>query len=473
MNGLSRVSGAVLSGLLLALAGSLHPVWAAAWIASVAVLVAACRSRGASAWWLGFVAGLIGGVSIVGYYAKVAGIPIALVITVLKALLYAGGVRFACGSRVRLPAAIAVFAFPAWFAAFDTVIAALSADGTAGSLAYSQLNFPVAVQVASLGGAPAVTFIVCLCSSVLAELIVGAESPRRVLTTAAPGVVVLAAALGFGAWRISTAPADPNLAVSLAALDQASAMPTDWRASVDAYRPLMAQARASGASLMVLPEEIAVASAGELPSITKELGDFSQRSNLILAVGFRIADHGKLRNVLLFLTPDGRVLTYDKQHLVPGLEIPKIAPGKRPALIAEFAGYRIGGAICKDFDFVDVGRSLGISRAGLVVAPAWDFGVDAWLHGRMAMFRAVEGGFTLVRSAREGAMSVSDRYGRVLAEAPSGPAAPLLLANAPVSRGEVTFYARAGDLFGWLCAAFVLSAVFPGLTRRLRKGDAA
>ena len=36
-------------------------------------------------------------------------------------------------------------------------------------------------------------------------------------------------------------------------------------------------------------------------------------------------------------------------------------------------------------DFVDVGRSLGNGRAGLVVAPVWDSGEDAWLPGRMTM----------------------------------------------------------------------------------------
>jgi apolipoprotein N-acyltransferase len=461
----TRAAGAVLSGCLLALAGSLHPWWAVAWIASIPVLVAAFGGSGRSAFGLGLLAGLVGGVSILGYYAAVATWPVALAIVALQALLYAGGVRFAWGTRARLPAGIAVFAFPAWFAAFDLVVATWSPNGTAGSLAYSQMNFPVALQVASLGGAPAITFVLGLFSSAVAHAIAARDAPRRTRLALIPAFGMVCIALVYGVWRIASAPADPTIAVALAALDQEQALPDDWRASVDAYRPLLAQARAGHVELMVLPEEISVASIADLPAIEAELGRYARDSRLSIAVGLRVADAGSLRNVLLLVTADGGAMTYDKQHLVPGFEIPKITPGPGPALIATVAGIRLGGAICKDFDFVDVGRSLGRGGAALVVAPAWDFGQDGWLHGRMAMLRAVEGGFTLVRSAREGTMTVSDRFGRVLAEASSGPRAPLLMARAPVPGSGATVYARVGDLFGWCCVGLVLLLVALGSGR--------
>jgi apolipoprotein N-acyltransferase len=280
----SRAAGALLSGCLLALAGSLHPIWGAAWVASVPVLVAAFWSTRRTAWGLGLVAGSIGGVSVLGYYATVATLPVALLITALKALIYAGGVRLAWSTRGRLPPGIAVFAFPAWFAAFDVLIATYSPNGTAGSPAYSQMSLPVAFQVASLGGAPAVTFVVYLFSSALAHAIVPADSSKRTLAAAAPAWLIVALALGFGAWRISTAPTDPTIAVAVSALDQQSELPDNWRASVEVYRPLLARARAGHASLVVLPEEIAVASAEDLQLIQADLGGFARDSEAVLAV---------------------------------------------------------------------------------------------------------------------------------------------------------------------------------------------
>jgi len=463
----ARAAGALLSGCLLALAGGLHPSWWAAWFASVPVLVVAYRSSGRAAWSLGLLAGLTGEVSSFDYYATVATIPTALVITALKAALFAGGVRLAWGARGRLSAGLALFAFPSWFAAFDTLIATFSANGTAGSLAYSQMDRPPVLQIASLFGAPAVTFVVCLASSALAHGMAPLPAPRRLLVSVSPALAIIAAAVGFGIWRTEAAPAEPTILVALAALDPERPLPADWRASLEAYRPLLAQAGARHARLMVLPEEIALVSGDELGSIRTELGGFARDSAMELAVGFRVTEGGTLRNLLLLFTRDGRVLTYDKQHLVPGIEMPKITPGRNPPMIAEVDGHRLGGAICKDFDFVDVGRSLSLGRAGLVVAPAWDFGQDAWLHGRMAMLRAVEGGFTLVRSAREGSMTVSDRLGRVLAEVRSGPAAPLLLAEAPLPASQPTVYARARDVFGWACVGMVLLFLLHRVTKNL------
>ena len=68
-----------------------------------------------------------------------------------------------------------------------------------------------------------------------------------------------------------------------------------------------------------------------------------------------------------------------------------------------------------------------------------------------------------MRAARYGTMSVSDRYGRVLAGSESGPTAPLLVTRAPVPRAEPTIYSRLGDLFGWACVGLVLSFVASGL----------
>ena len=185
-------------------------------------------------------------------------------------------------------------------------------------------------------------------------------------------------------------------------------------------------------------------------------GSYARTVGVTLAAGFRVMQQPKARNRLYVFPPGGRVATYDKRHLIPGLESSAIEAGRGPVLAADVSGLRLGGAICKDFDFTDTSRQLAASRAQLVVAPAWDFDEDAWLHGRMAMLRAVEGGFTLVRSARRGEMSVSDRYGRVLAEAPSGPDAPLLVAQAPIPHEPTPLYARIGDVFGWACAAFAL-----------------
>jgi apolipoprotein N-acyltransferase len=88
----------------------------------------------------------------------------------------------------------------------------------------------------------------------------------------------------------------------------------------------------------------------------------------------------------------------------------------------------------------------------------------------MAMLRGVENGYGVVRAARRGLLSVSDRYGRVVAvRSAVGADAATLAAVAPLGDGRPTPYARWGDWFGWLC---VVASAAVALTRlRWRPAD--
>jgi apolipoprotein N-acyltransferase len=112
-----------------------------------------------------------------------------------------------------------------------------------------------------------------------------------------------------------------------------------------------------------------------------------------------------------------------------------------------------GVAICKDMDFTPLSRDYGGAGVGLMLVPAWDFGEDRWFHGHMAVMRGVESGFSVVRSAKRGYLTVSDNRGRVLAEASSG-SAPFatLLADVPAAH-DTTLYLMLGDWFALLVLA--------------------
>ena len=108
----------------------------------------------------------------------------------------------------------------------------------------------------------------------------------------------------------------------------------------------------------------------------------------------------------------------------------------------------------------------------LLLVPAWDFDIDGWLHGRMAILRGVESGFSIVRCPKQGILTVTDDHGRVIAErdtsssAQAGsPAFASLVATVPV-RHDATIYARLGDWFGWLNIALLVGLIAAGRFRR-------
>jgi apolipoprotein N-acyltransferase len=326
------------------------------------------------------------------------------------------------------------------------------------------MDFLTAIQIASLGGAPAITFIVALFASAVAFVF----AKRAFLAALAP-MLIVGGALTFGYVRVNYAPdpfAGPRDATLIAG-DQFDGVPDDWRAVWNAYTPQIERAADAGRRIIVLPEKIAHLEPGERGAAIEQLAEIARRRDILIVAGADDEAEEGLFNRAFAFTRDGWQ-SYDKRHMIPGFES-HFALGAGP-LIFEHEGVRYGVAICKDMDFPTLGR--GYASVDVMLVPAWDFGEDAWLHSRMAVLRGVENGFAIARSAREGVLTVSDGYGRVSAEAPSGPQTAYGV-RIPSERADPTLYSRIGDVFGWSMLA--LAGLLIGWTiwarRRAGQGD--
>ena len=166
-------------------------------------------------------------------------------------------------------------------------------------------------------------------------------------------------------------------------------------------------------------------------------------------------------------SPQGSLeATYEKQHMLPPFESDLVA-GKTRTLLHRPSG-RWGVEICKDMDFPALSRQYGADGIGLLLVPAWDFVADGWLHGRMAILRGVESGFSIARSAKQGILTITDDRGRVLAQRTTGSAGfDTVVADVPVAN-ERTFYVRAGDWFVWFDMALLAIIFLSPALRTLR-----
>jgi apolipoprotein N-acyltransferase len=129
-------------------------------------------------------------------------------------------------------------------------------------------------------------------------------------------------------------------------------------------------------------------------------------------------------------------------------------------------GYDYGLAICKDMHFAAMGRAYGERRVAVMLVPAWDFDyLDGWMEARTTVVRGIENGYAVVRASREGLLTASDAYGRILAERESSDMpGRTLLAKVIVANPVPTLYTRIGNLLGWICVA--AAVVFLSLNRR-------
>lgn len=304
------------------------------------------------------------------------------------------------------------------------------------------------------------TFVVLLFPAALAAAWQVRRTRRRALGILGAALGVIAVVLGFGAVRLARDASGPMVKVGLIASDPPTSpqVADDGAATaalLDAYATRASALAAQGAQVIVLPEKLGVTVDSDIRPDTRDRDARFQRladqTGAVVVVGLiRVAPPVKYNEARIY-APGERVQRYDKQHLLPPFESP-FRPGSELALLPRPTG-TWGVAICKDMDFTPLSRDYGRAGAGLMLVPAWDFVLDGFLHGHMAVMRGVESGFGVVRAAKQGYLTVSDDRGRIVAETASDAATfATLLVEVPTTH-DPTLYLRFGDWLAWLALA--------------------
>ena len=450
----------------------LHPIWWMLWLAPVPVLAIAPRLRGSAAFLLGSVAWLIGEMNQWNYVQHELEPPlqIAVLFFVGPAVAFGFGVRFTRRFLARDSLFLAAFAFPVYWVTCEYLTAIASPHSTWGNLAYTQMDCLPLIQIASVTGIWGVSFIVFLFAAATAALLsgIGNAWQRRVLAIAVGAVVC--AVFVFGMVRLQSKPSGESVAVTLVGKDvpmsvylgseeQALELLGEYAAEVRRVTP-------AGTEVVVLPEKIGRVTESNLVEVDALFSSVASETHAAIDLGLVRKTPYSAFNSSRFYSPDRKMeANYDKHHLLPGVEPEK--PGDKRVILDQPSG-RWGLQICKDMDFPKLSREYAAEGANLMLVPAWDFNVDRWLHSRMAVLRAVENGFALARSARNGLLTLSDNRGRILAETATAPGPFASISGILSVAPEETFYARTGDWFAWLCVAVCVVLFAFQLLIRLR-----
>jgi plastocyanin len=155
-------------------------------------------------------------------------------------------------------------------------------------------------------------------------------------------------------------------------------------------------------------------------------------------------------NQVVGITPDGEVaFTYLKSVPAPG---EGSRPGDGQLAWMDTRWGRIGVAICFDYDFPALIRQAGRAGVDIMINLADDTPAIDPLHPNMAIPRAIENGFAMIRPA-QGARSIAvDGYGRTLAVQEATHPARHFAVDLPTSRIP-TPYPHLGDLLAYLAMA--------------------
>lgn len=467
-----RIFFAIAIGLLLRLVVGLHPIWWLVWLVPAPLLVLAFCSSQTQTRWLTALAAVIGLSANFSYYQSVMPLVASLVVIAAQTWVWVfvvGATRRVVVDRQRW---WTVFAYPVFWVALDTLMAAFLPDGNWASLAYSQSEFLAALQITSVFGVAGLLFLVTLVPSALALAVTYRRDVKNSALACAVTALLVMASMGYGVLRLQNPTTGNEVTFGLVAIDNfigpdatAFYMEQVWQ-QYDQYVTALAD---QGAHIIILPEKIAVLSPPQADLLKQHLSSLALKNHVWLEVGVGLDDGGRRLNLLWLFSSDGALSANYQKHYMAPLER-EYLPG-HDYEVRSIDGIRYGLAICKNMHFAALGRAYGERHVAVMLVSAWDFKVDAWMGARMTVVRGVENGYSVVRSSREGLLGISDAYGRILVEQESA-AIPgrTLFAKLRIAPPMSTIYTRIGDLFGW--AGVVVAGFFLLIGRRFMSAAA-
>ena len=496
------------SGLLLTLSFPVYSLGPLAWAALLPLIFVVQSSQPATCFKLGWVAGLVHGLTllywivfVVNHYGNlpfVASVAVCFLLVAYLAL-YLG--LFCAGlSWLRTRGLPWLLVAPFFWVALEFGRGWLFSGFPWENLGYSQHRLLPLIQMADLTGVAGVSFLLVAVNALLYQGLASLMQRKRILASILP--VTLAAAIllsqyAYGLWRLSTleTSSPPSIRVSL--IQGNISQETKWepafqQATLERYlRLTRAAVERDHPQLVVWPETATpfyFLGEGELSRILILEAQSLQTPLLFGSPAVRRqGDRLRFYNRAYLLDERGRVGGYyDKRRLVPfGEYVPlqsvlffihrlveatgDFAAGDRPAVM-ELAAARPGILICYEAIFPELSRDLVRHGANLLV----NITNDAWFgrtsapyqHLSMAVLRAVELRAPMARCANTGISALIDPSGRILQETGLFEEGTLT-GSLPLGAGQ-TFYCRYGEWLALGCLLVSGIAFVIPLIRRAR-----
>jgi apolipoprotein N-acyltransferase len=442
--------------------------WWLAWLSPVPVLwLVFGEMRPWKAFLAAWGAFALGLTSIIGAYANVLPAPVLALDILGPSLPFAFAAIGAQRVKRRLGAVPAMLAFASLWAAFDLLVSFGPGVGSIISPAGAEVAAPLLIQSAALVGFVGITFLL---GTVAAGVALSLRTRNAAPVLIAAGLFAANAAYGY--LRVSRPPTD---AVRVGLIDSNTygywtdpgPSQTDIKQAalsvIDAYSAQVQKLSSDKVQLVVLPENMARLAEPWHEEARVKLAAAADITGATVLGGFNSVLDGARRNIVWAFEPGVRSpVTYEKRHLVPGLESDIYAPGPGPRMLPN----GVEPEICFDMDFPRMIRHDAVAmHPRLLAVPASEIGThgdwsnlgaaaDDWFHARAAVMRSVENGVPMARSAGRGLLTLNDRYGRLVTATRTSASFTTLVGDLPLDgRGGSTLYDRIGDAFGWLCLA--------------------
>ena len=329
-----------------------------------------------------------------------------------------------------------------------------------GVAAYTQSHTLPVMQSLSLFGMPGLSLLVYWVNLSIAEIAL--KKKPKMLTFYAPlSLLAVTVVLGGLRYELSKANGQDTITVAAVGTDSdISGFPLPPKELNDKVKQNLftrtAQAAQSGARIVVWNEASTYILPSEENAWRDSLSTLAKNTNVSIVAAYVVPLSEapmQYENKYLFFDHTGSLLyTYHKHQPVPGEPAMK---GTEPLQVFDISGLKTGAVICYDYDFPYLAKGYGQLGADLVADPSSDWrGIDP-VHTRMAAYRAIEQGHSILRSTRFGLSAAITPYGEFSAQMSSyDHNDKIMMAHLPVKKVG-TLYSMIGDVFVYVCMGFV------------------
>jgi apolipoprotein N-acyltransferase len=356
-----------------------------------------------------------------------------------------------------------VLIFPATMVVSEWIQYTFTPFGSWGVAAYTQANSISLLQSLSLFGLAGLSFIIYWMNASIAKTLVNRKGHLSLMIP----LTIIAFMLLFGSLRYDLSNSKGKETICMAAVgtdSEISGLPLPSKESneevIHAIFKRTSIAAESGAELVVWNEAAFFLDADYEKQWLDSISVLAKKNGVSIVAGYvvPISDSPfRYINKFQFFNPDGSVeFEYLKHQPVAGEPAVK---GTGPQRIKKVAGSNIGGAICYDYDFPYLAKGNKDAGADIVAIPSSDWrGIDP-LHSKMAAFRAIEQGHSILRSTRFGLSAAITPYGEMTSKMSSfDHNNKIMMAHLP-AKSIRTVYTSVGDILVYLSIVYLLSII--------------
>lgn len=366
-----------------------------------------------------------------------------------------------------------VLIFPACMTVLEWFQYSFTPLGSWGVAAYTQVDSIYMAQSLSLFGLAGLSFLVYWINASVTELIL--KKKAKDLNFFIP-LIILFLMLLFGYLRCDLSKIKGHKMITVAAIGTDSEvsglpLPSD-QSNQETIRAIFRRTKAAanaGVKIAVWTEAAFFLTPKNESEWKDSISELAGKNNLAIVASYVVpVTESPLtyENKFVFYAPDGSILQeYLKHEPVPGEPAIK---GTEPITTKEIFNCNIGGAICYDYDFPRMAQRNQKAGADIIVLPSSDWrGIDP-LHSKMAAFRAIEQGQSIIRSTRFGLSAAISPYGELVSRMSSfDENNQIMIADLPV-KGIKTIYSYIGDIPVYLSICLLLYIIIGPEYKKLK-----